>query len=175
MQVYALTGMHMRPLDTHYFRHECALASGCSAPDRPVLRARRLAPRRARSRAETADRGAGQRAARVTVSYGRWRRLRVSGRVQPRCPVWRRSSSAHSAHRWKWRPSQTAALATTTASVPGSPAGCPQPAHLISAMTASGQILSGHGICVDGCPGSSAMRRFQRTGGMQSGRHAGHA
>ena len=22
MQVYALTGMHMRPLDTHYFRHE---------------------------------------------------------------------------------------------------------------------------------------------------------
>jgi hypothetical protein len=44
-----------------------------------------------------------------------------------------------------------------------------------TAMTASGQILSGHGICVDGCPGSSAMRRFQRTGGMQSGRHAGHA
>jgi hypothetical protein len=22
MQVYALTGMHMRPLDTHYFRHD---------------------------------------------------------------------------------------------------------------------------------------------------------
>jgi hypothetical protein len=32
--------------------HECALATGCTAPDRPVLRARRMAPRRARSRAD---------------------------------------------------------------------------------------------------------------------------
>jgi hypothetical protein len=31
-----------------------------------------------------------------------------------------------------------------------------------TAITASGQILSGHDMCVDGCPGSSAMRRFQR-------------
>ena len=28
------------------------MATGCTAPDRPVLRARRIAPRRARSRAE---------------------------------------------------------------------------------------------------------------------------
>jgi hypothetical protein len=27
MQVYALTGMHMRPLDTHYFRQIRAFAS----------------------------------------------------------------------------------------------------------------------------------------------------
>src|SRR5262249_52933693 len=35
---------------TNYFRHECALATG-GAPDRPVLRARRMAPPHAGSRA----------------------------------------------------------------------------------------------------------------------------
>ena len=38
--------------ETHYLRHQCALATGCAAPDRPVLCARRMAPRRARSHAD---------------------------------------------------------------------------------------------------------------------------
>ena len=36
-------------------RHESALATGCAAPDRPVLRASRMAPPRASSRAERRD------------------------------------------------------------------------------------------------------------------------
>ena len=40
------------PHDHRHINHECALATGCAAPDRPVLRARRMAPRRAHSRAE---------------------------------------------------------------------------------------------------------------------------
>jgi len=46
---------------------------------------------------------------------------------------------------------------------------------MIDTLPSHWSTSSGLGICVDGCPGSSARRRFQRTGGMQSGRYAGHA
>ncbi len=74
-----------------------------------------------------------------------------------------------------WDETAMADSATRLTSLSMSTASSTSAVVTATAMTASGQILSGHGICLDGCPGSSAMRRFQRTGGMQSGRHAGHA